>query len=65
MRNSNGLAAAANSNVVNGKVSEETKMSEEIGTTDQLLLDTLGSGKIGVFWYLFFSKYSKYTFIAL
>lgn len=45
MRNSNGLAAAANSNVVNGNVSEETKMSEEIGTTDQLLLDTLGSGK--------------------
>lgn len=45
MRNSNVLAAAANSNVVNGKVSEETKMSEEIGTTDQLLLDTLGSGK--------------------
>ncbi|XP_023912111.1 protein FLOWERING LOCUS D [Quercus suber] len=45
VRNSNGLAAAANSNVVNGKVSEETKMSEEIGTTDQLLLDTLGSGQ--------------------
>lgn len=45
VRNSNGLAAAANSNVVNGKVSEETKMSEEIGTTDQVLLDTLGSGQ--------------------
>ncbi|XP_075670825.1 protein FLOWERING LOCUS D [Castanea sativa] len=45
VRNSNGLAAAANSNVVNGKVSEETKISEEIGTTDQLLLDTLGSGQ--------------------
>ncbi|KAL4621530.1 hypothetical protein ACB092_06G235000 [Castanea dentata] len=45
VRNSNGLAAAANSNVVNGKVSEETKMSEEIGTADQLLLDTLGSGQ--------------------
>ena len=45
VRNSNVLAAAANSIVVNGKVSEETKMSEEIGTTDQLLLDTLGSGK--------------------
>ncbi|KAF3951949.1 hypothetical protein ACB098_06G184500 [Castanea mollissima] len=45
VRNSNGLAAAANSNVVNGKVSEESKMSEEIGTSDQLLLDTLGSGQ--------------------
>lgn len=46
MRNSNGLAAAANSNLVNGKVSEETRMSVETGTMDQLLLDTLGSGKI-------------------
>lgn len=65
MRNSNGLAAAANSNVVNGKVSEETKMSEEIGTTDQLLLDTLGSGKNWCLLVPFLSKYSKYTFIAL
>lgn len=46
MRSSNGLAAPTNSNVVNSKVSEETRTSEEIRPADQMLLDTLGSGNI-------------------
>lgn len=46
MRSSNGSTAPANSNVVNGKVPGETRTAEETRTTDQMLLDTLGSGKI-------------------
>lgn len=45
VRSSNGPAAPTNSNVVNSKVSEETRASEEIRPADQMLLDTLGSGQ--------------------
>lgn len=49
MRSSNGSkvvnGAPANSNVVNGKVSEETRSSEETRTIDQMLLGTFGPGK--------------------
>jgi hypothetical protein len=46
VRSSNGSAAPTTSNVVTSKVSEETRTSEEIKPTDQMLLDTLGSGNI-------------------
>ncbi|KAB1219032.1 hypothetical protein CJ030_MR3G015052 [Morella rubra] len=46
VRSSNGSkvvnGAPANSNVVNGKVSEETRSSEETRTIDQMLLGTFG-----------------------
>lgn len=40
------MASPANSNVANGKFSGETRTSEGTRSTDKMLIDTLGSGKM-------------------
>lgn len=51
IRAGNGSAPSANSNLVNGKVSDET-------TTSQAPSSTLGPGKLGEVLYIFLSLYA-------